>query len=52
MNEARELQTSLRTPTLRRGQVGWVVPGTLGVAFVIEGEFAGWNWWVGRHDGG
>lgn len=30
--------------TLRRGQAGWFLLGTLGVSCVIAGEFAAWNW--------
>ena len=35
-------------PTLRRGQAGWFLLGTLGVSCVIAGEFAGWNWGLAR----
>jgi ethanolamine permease len=34
--------------TLRRGQAGWFLLGTLGVSCVIAGEFAAWNWGLAR----
>ena len=35
---------------LKRGAAGWVLLAGLGVAYVISGDFAGWNF--GLHEGG
>ena len=39
---------TLALPTLRRGQAGWFLLGTLGISCVIAGEYAGWNWGLAR----
>lgn len=33
----------LRRRTLRRGSAGWLLLTGLGVAYVVSGDFSGWN---------
>ena len=40
----------LKHRTLQRGAAGWVLLAGLGVAYVISGDFAGWN--LGLAEGG
>lgn len=39
----RESSSYLEKRTLRRGSAGWVLLAGLGVAYVISGDYAGWN---------
>jgi ethanolamine permease len=39
----RESGSYLEKRTLRRGSAGWVLLAGLGVAYVISGDYAGWN---------
>ncbi|GAA1519540.1 ethanolamine permease [Streptomyces albidochromogenes] len=40
----------LRRRTLRRGSAGWLLLTGLGVAYVVSGDFSGWN--IGLAEGG
>ena len=40
----------LERRTLRRGSAGWVLLTGLGVAYVVSGDFSGWN--LGLAEGG
>lgn len=51
--EAAESQEYFDKRSLKKGSVGWVLLMSLGVAYVISGDFSGWNYgiayggWVG-----
>jgi ethanolamine permease len=41
-------QDYLKRRELKRGAAGWVLLASLGVSYVISGDFAGWNFGLGR----
>ncbi|GGZ40970.1 putative ethanolamine permease [Streptomyces inusitatus] len=49
-SEARSHDAYLSRRTLRRGSAGWLLLTGLGVAYVVSGDFSGWN--VGLSKGG
>ncbi|MFJ2116345.1 ethanolamine permease, partial [Streptomyces sp. NPDC087850] len=47
---ARQDADYLKRRTLRRGSAGWLLLTGLGVAYVVSGDFSGWN--IGLSEGG
>lgn len=48
VEEHRESEAYLQKRQLKRGTAGWILLASLGVGYVISGDYSGWNFGLGQ----